>query len=216
MFGKEKKLKKAQEEERAREDAEFEAKFAARRERKNVEKIVADMEKTTKSLLVKAAEAKKKGQTTVYRNYVTTIKVARARKQQAENFLAQVDVMQEMQSITNSSKALLSSMGSIMNSLGKLTLDRSAILESQRDFAATQRELDKQGMTIEQFLSGMEMNLPEDESAYADMSGVDKEIDAEVDSIILGGSASSAGTGTAPAAESGSSDNDRFMGLLNS
>ena len=193
MFNnKEKKRLKAEAEAKAKEEAEFEAKFTAKQERKKVEKIIAEVDKSEKALLVKAAEAKQKGQTAIYANYVTAIKVARSRKHQAETFLAQVDVMQEMQSITNSSKELLSSMGNIMNSLGKLTLDRSAMMDTQRDFARVQQDLDRQGGTIEQFLSNMEMMIPTDDSPVVGVS-VDKDIDAEIDALLvnksLGGSA---------------------------
>lgn len=197
----EKKRLKEEEAAKAKQEAEFDARFKAKQERKKVEKIIADMEKQGNELLAKAAEAKQKGQATAYRNYVSGIKLVRARKAQAENFLSQVDVMQSMQSITSSSKELLSSMGNIMNSLGKLTLDRSAMAESQREFAKTQQDLDKQGGTIESFLSGMEMVLPEEESSL-DSAGVDQNIDAEIDSFLLNKSVNS--LGAAPSQNPGS------------
>ncbi len=212
MFNsKEKKQKKAEEEARQKADAEFEAKFAAKQERKKVEKIIAEMEKSAQNLVAKAAEAKMKGQGTIYRNYVSALKIARARKTQAETFLAQMDAMQEMQSITNSSKELLGSMGKIMSSLGKLTLDRNAMIESQRDFARVQQDLDRQGATIESYLSGTETMLPDDtEGSISDVS-VDSEIDNEINAYIAGNA-----MGRNPAGASGSSSEvEAYKNLLN-
>lgn len=197
---KEKLLQKQREAEEARINAEFDAKMTAKQERKKVEKTIAEIDESLKKMLQRAAEAKVKGFEEQYRSCVGMIKLARARKHQAEVFLFQMDTMQEMQSISKSSQSLLVSMGNVMNSLGKLSLDKSVMANTQRDFAAVQRELDRQTGTIETFLSGMEMQLPDDmPTDYAS----DDQIDAEIDAIINGGK-----SGSGASSVSGSSSND--------
>ena len=153
---KEKKQKKAEAEANAKADLEFEAKFKVKQEKKNVEKIIAEMAKTEEAIIGRAAEAKEKGYTQIYRTLVTQLKVAHARKKQAEVFLFQMDTMQEMQSLSKNTEALLGSMNNIMSSLGKLSLDRTAIMASQKNFAEAQREQQRQSDSIEQALSGLE------------------------------------------------------------
>lgn len=193
MFGKKKKLT-AEEVAKAKEEAEFEAKFTAKQERRRVEKLVDDLDKSCQSLLNKAAEAKSKGQGTSYKTYVLAIKVARARKVQAENFLAQIDAMQEIQSISNSTKELLGSMGKIMGSLGKLSVDRSAMLETQKQFSAVQQNLEKQSDGIESFFSAIEDMLPDGDDDRFAMGEVDSAIDAEVNAILRGNASASSGS----------------------
>lgn len=213
MFnGKEKKLKKSEEEAAAKAEAEFQAKYAAKQEKRKVEKIISDVDKTIQTLMTRAADAKAKGYTDMYRSCISFIKVARARKKQAEVFLFQMEAMQEMQSLSKSSAELLGSMSNIMNSLGKLSLDKTAMLNSQKDFSAAQMELDKQTANIEQFLSGMEMRVSDDESAdqFSDSS-----IEAEIDSLIMGNSISIA-TPTFDSSTNADSDLDSLKKLLES
>lgn len=183
---KEKKKQREEAEAAARADAEFQASFTAKQERKKVEKMIAEIDKTLGEMMKNAAQAKAKGYTTSYQQYVQFIKVGRARKKQAEMFLFQMDAMQQMQSISKSSSSLLGSMNTIMTSLGKLSLDKSVMMETQRNFASTQQNLDKQSASIEQFLSGMEMSMPEDDdldtAQYTDSS-----IDQEIDSLMMTG-----------------------------
>ena len=181
---KEKKLKKQQEEEEARVNAEYEAKFAAKQERKKVEKTIAEVDKSLQVLMQKAAAAKSKGYEDVYRQCVGMIKITKGRKMQAEKFLFQMDAMQEIQNVSKSSVELLGSMNTIMNSLGKLSLDRSVLLNTQKNFSQAQRELDMQSNTIEGFIEGMTMNMPEDDVLSAGVS--DASIDADIDAMLLG------------------------------
>jgi hypothetical protein len=187
---KEKKLKRQQEEEEARANAEYEAKYAAKTERKKAEKIIVEIDKSLQGLMSKAAAAKSKGYEDVYRQCLGMIKIAKGRKAQAEKFLFQMDAMQEIQNISKSSTELLGSMSTIMGSLGKLSLDRSVLLNTQKTFGQAQRELDVQSNTIEGFIEGMTMNMPEDDILSGGMS--DSDIEADIDAMILGGQISSA------------------------
>lgn len=181
---KEKKLKRQQAEEDAKANAEFEAKFAAKTERKKVEKTIAEVDKSLQVLMSKAAEAKSKGYEDVYRQCVGMIKITKGRKIQAEKFLFQMDAMQEIQNVSKNSMELLGSMNNIMSSLGKLSLDRNVLATTQRNFAQAQRELDVQSNTIEGFIEGMTMNMPEDDVLSAGVS--DSDIDADIDAMLLG------------------------------
>lgn len=173
--------KRAEAEEAARADAEFDAKYKAKTERKKVEKTVAESDKIVADLTAKAAAAKLKGYTDVYRSYISMIKLARARKRQAEMFLFQIDAMQTMRSLSKNSSELLRSMGEVMNSLGALTIDKTAMRESQRDFAKVQSDIDRQTASIETFLGGMELELPDGDGAEAFS---DDEIEREIDAYI--------------------------------
>lgn len=181
---KEKKLKRQQEEEEAKINAEYEAKFAAKQERKKVEKTIAEVDKSLQILMTKAAAAKSKGYEDVYRQCVGMIKITKGRKMQAEKFLFQMDAMQEIQNVSKSSMDLLGSMNTIMNSLGKLSLDKSVLLNTQKNFSQAQRELDMQSNTIEGFIEGMTMNMPDDDVLSAGVS--DSSIDADIDAMLLG------------------------------
>ena len=105
-------------------------------------------------------------------------------------FLFQIEAMQEMQSISKSSSELLGSMNTIMTSLGKLSLDKSVMLNTQRDFMAAQRELDKQSASLDQFLSGMEMQMDDGDMDLSQFS--DSSIEAEIDSLMMGSAINSA------------------------
>lgn len=193
MFNSKEKKKQQQEAaEKAKQNAEFEAKLTAKMERKKIEKMIAGTEKTENSLMASAAEAKQKGYAAVYKQQVSMIKVVRARKRQAEMFLYQVNAMEQMRDLAAGSTALLNSMGLIMGSLGKLSVDRTAMLNSQKDFADAQRQLEQQSMNIESFLSSMEMMVPEEESSF-DMYA-DADIDAEIDNFIKNGAAGGGAT----------------------
>lgn len=216
MFkSKEKKLKEAEAAEAAKAEAEFQAKYTAKQEKKKIEKQVAEIDKTIESMMAKAANAKVKGYADIYKQCVLMIKVARARKRQAESFLFQMEAMQEMQSLAKGSSELLSSMGKVMSSLGKLSVDKTVMMGTQRDFMAAQRELEKQTMSIEGFLSSMEIDLPEDDSSIGTEMFADSTIDAEIDSYIMKNSMGS-GSGANGAGSSPAADLEELKGLLNS
>lgn len=214
MFNsKEKKLQKEREAEEARINAEFDAKMTAKQERKKVEKTITEIDTSMQNLMQRAAEAKMKGYAEQYRNCVGMIKLARARKRQAEVFLFQMEAMQEMQAIAKNSESLLASMGSVMNSLGKLSMDKTVMMNSQRDFMSVQRELDRQTGSIEAFLSGMEMNLPDgDIGAQSDFS--DESIDAEIEAIIGAKTGATGASGSGSSASSKDDDLEQMKKLL--
>jgi predicted nucleic acid-binding Zn-ribbon protein len=214
-MSKEKKKQMEEAAEQARQDALYEAKIAAKNERKKVEKTIAEIDKSLSGLMTKAADAKAKGYNDVYRQCVTMIKVAKGRKMQAEKFLFQMDAMQEIQNIADSSSSLLASMGNIMNTLGKVSLDKNVMQDAQKNFMQAQRELDMQSNNIERFMGAMEMQLPEDEMAQVGFS--DDDIDAEIDAMLLGNAINNATVtpGAAPAtAAPGGANIDNEMDYL--
>ncbi|MBO7149323.1 MAG: hypothetical protein J6V71_00350 [Clostridia bacterium] len=167
----EKKQRALEAAEAAKAEAEYNAKYAAKQERKKVEKMVAEFDKSISSLMEKAANAKVKGYEEIYRQCLMFIKIAKGRKKQAETFLFQMDAMQEMASISKSSTQMLSSMNNIMESLGKISLDKSVMHETQASFRKAEQGLNKQSMAIDQFLGGMEMSFSDE--------GMESEADIE-------------------------------------
>lgn len=182
---KEKQERLAKEAEDAKMQAEFDAKYTAKTKKKEVQKMIAAIDKTEKELIANAAAAKSKGYIDVYKNVLSSIKIARARKMQAEKFLFQIDSMEKMKSISDSSVGLLGAMNEIMGTLGKLSIDPAAMMESSKNFAKTQQLLEKQGMQIEQVTSSMEMVLPDD-SEMSDMGLTNSDvIENEIDTYII-------------------------------
>jgi len=70
-------------------------------------------------------------------------------------------------------------MSTIMNSLGKLTLDKNVMMDTQRKFMQTQQELDRQSASIDQFMGGLEMQLPDDVEMGVNFADADIEADIE-------------------------------------
>lgn len=181
------KERKALEAQEAREQLEWESKFAAKQEKKKIEKLIVDISKAEKDIIANAAQAKLKGYGDVYKVQLSALKVARARKTQAEKFLFQIDTMEKMKSLSDSSTALLGSMNTIMGSLGKLSLNKDEMRKSQQEFASAQRNLGQQAQTIEQFFSQMEMSLPDEEDSIMDDVGYGNEaLEKEIDNFIMG------------------------------
>lgn len=212
---KEKQARLAQEAEDAKMQAEFDAKYTAKTKKKEVQKMIAAIDKTEKELIASAASAKAKGYADVYKNIVSSIKIARARKMQAEKFLFQIDSMEKMKSISDSSVGLLGAMNEIMGTLGKLSIDPAAMMESSKNFAKTQQLLEKQGMQIEQVTSSMEMVMPDD-AELSDMGLTNSDvIDGEIDRFIIEQSgAFSAGIGAPAGAAASNADTDDLKKLL--
>ena len=179
------KEKKAAEAERIREEAEWEAKQAAGRAKRDAKKFIEEVSKVERGIIESAAVAKAKGYADIYRQQLSALKVARARRVQAEKFLFQVDTMEKMKTISAQSSTLLSSMNSVMGTLGKLTLDKEEMRKTQQNFAVSQRNLEQQSNSIEQFFMGMEQFLPEEES-FMDGAGI-MESDLEREIADFGG-----------------------------
>ena len=200
------KERKELEAQQAREQAEWDAKFAAKQEKKKIGKLIDDITKTEKDIMENAALAKSKGYADVYRQQLSALKVARARKVQAEKFLFQIDSMEKMKSIADSSTELLGSMGSIMSTLGKLSLDKETMKKTQQDFMKTQQNLSKQSMSIEQFFGQMEMMMPDDDEMIEDDGGLlESNLEDEIQAIL--------NTKTA-AAENADDDVAKFQQML--
>lgn len=160
MFNlKERKKKKEEELSKMKADAEFNAKYTAKQERKNVEKLIVEIDNSIKVFYDRAIEAKSKGYNDMYKKCISFIKIAKMRKKQADMFLFEMDAMQQMQSISKNSKELFTSMKNVMGTLGKLSIDKAVISNMNTDFQKTQQALDKQSSNIEMALSGMEMQI---------------------------------------------------------
>ena len=200
------KERKAIEAEEAREQAEWDAKMTASAEKKKIQKLIVDIDKAEKSIMENAAAAKSKGYADVYRQQVSALKIARARKMQAEKFLFQIDAMEKMKSISASSSELLNSMGSIMGTLGKLSLDKDEMRKTQQNFMKTQQNLTQQSQTIEQFFSRMEMCIPEDDDVIIEEDGglMESNIENEIQAIL----------DSQPGASAGDADVAKFQQLL--
>ena len=197
-FGDKKISKKEQKElaaQQAREDAEWEAKFAAKQEKKKITRLIEEIDKTEKEIMENAAAAKAKGYADVYRQQLSALKVARARKVQAEKFIFQIDAMEKMKSIADSSTELLNSMGTIMNTLGKLSIDKEKMKQTQKDFMQTQQNLNKQSMSIEQFFGQMEMMIPEEDEMMLEDDGgmLEANLENEIQAILNAKSGEGAG-----------------------
>ena len=169
----------------AKQEAELNAKMTAKTKKKEVQKLIEKIGQQEQLLIQKAAEAKAKGFMDIYRNQISFIKVARARKMQAEKFLFQVEAMETMKSIADSSSGLLDAMGAIAGTLGALTIDKGAMLEVQKNFAKTQEQLDRQNMLLDEFTSGMEMSMDEVDVSDIDSPGLkEQDIANDIDLYI--------------------------------
>lgn len=190
------KERKELEEKERREQLEWDSKFAAKQEKKKIEKLIMEISKSEKEIIAQAAQAKTKGYGDVYKVQLSALKVARARKVQAEKFLFQIDTMEKMKSLSDSSSQLLGSMNSIMSSLGKLSLDKDEMKRSQQNFAQAQRNLGQQAQSIDMFFSQMEMQLPDDDDMMMDdVSYGNEDLEREINSYIMGEAPASSGMG---------------------
>ena len=206
------KEKKEIEAQQAREQAEWDAKFAAKQEKKKIQKLITDIEKSEKEIIANAAAAKTKGYNDVYRVQLSALKVARARKTQAEKFLFQIDTMEKMKSLSDSSKDLLGSMNNIMSTLGSLSIDKDEMRKNQQDFMNAQKNLNMQSQSIEQFFNQMEMSLPDEEDdIMEDVSYGNEDLENEINSYILG--QSGVGQGSAAPGNMSQSANDEIAQL---
>jgi hypothetical protein len=189
---KEKKAKRLEEEARAKADAEYYAKREAEQQKRKIEKMIAETDKSIEELKAQAASAKANGYAPVYKQCVSFIKVAKTRRAQAEMFLAQINAMQQMKKLADNSKALLGSMNSVMNSLGKLSMDPEVMRGIQRDFDTAQMELDKQSDKIDVFLDGIDTSMVDDSEIDSELFS-DADIDSEIDALLANSALSNAG-----------------------
>ena len=178
---------KQRKEQEALENAKFEnevnAKMTAGTEKKKIIKLIAELEQKEKTLIKSAADAKSKGYGDVYRTHVSFIKTVRAQKMKADKFLYQVEAMQTMKSISDSSSALLDSMGKIANTLGTLTIDKNAMLDMQKKFVKSQEQLERTNILLEEVTEGMEATL--DSVDISDLDGnIDQTIESDIESFI--------------------------------
>lgn len=147
----------------------------------------------------------------IYKQCVSFIRTAKAKKKQAEMFVFQIDAMLEMHNIAKNSGELLTSMSSVMNTLGKISIDRSVLMSTQRDFQKAQMELGKQNSTIDNALSNMSMTIDNSE-ALEDIS--DDDIESEINSYMSGNAAGSSPGGTSTTKSGMDSDMKRLEDLL--
>ncbi len=194
MLGlKERKQRKEEEAAAAKAEAEFQAKQTAKQEKRKIEKTIGNIDQTIENFMQKAIVAKGKGNVDVYQKCVGFIKVCKMRRTQAENALFTIESMELMKEIADNSSALLESMGNVMSTLGALSVDKSVLMATQKNYQKTQLELDKQSATIESMLGSMEMLA---ESSSDNLSVDDGAIEAEIakragdglDDLDIGGS----------------------------
>jgi hypothetical protein len=88
------------------------------------------------------------------------------------------------------------------------------MMNAQKDFSATQRELNRQSATLDQFLSGMEMNIDDTDVSGDQFS--DTAIENEISAFMQGGSVSAPTQSTAPASSSKVNDLDDIKKMLSS
>ena len=109
-------------------------------------------------------------------------------------------------------------MGEIMNTLGKMTLDKNEMKKNQIDFMNAQKTLEQQSFSIDQFFSQMEAGLPdEDDTMMMDVDYSHEDLDREINAFILGqngGAATTTGNQTASA--STNNEVEQLRQLLNS
>ena len=211
------KEKKELEAQQAREQAESDAKYAAKIRKREIQKLIGEIEKSEQQIIASAASVKVKGYNDLYRTQLSALKVARARKAQAEKFLYQIEIMENMKTLSDSSTKLLGSMGEIMSTLGKLTLDKNEMKKNQMDFMNAQKTLEQQSFSIEQFFAQMEAGLPdEDDSMMMDVDYSHEELDREINAYILGQNGGVAANGGQNVSAATNDEVEQLRQLLNS
>ena len=211
------KEKKELAEQQAKEQAEWDAKQAAKTNKREIAKLIAGIEKNEQQIIANAAAAKVKGYNDIYRTQLSALKVARARKTQAEKFLFQIETMECMKSLADNSQKLLGSMGEIMSTLGKLTLDKNEMKKNQMDFMNAQKTLEQQSFSIEQFFAQMEAGLPdEDDSMMMDVDYSHEDLDREINAYILGQNGGVAANGGQNVSAAANDEVEQLRQLLNS
>ena len=211
------KEKKELEAQQAREQAESDAKYAAKIRKREIQKFIGEIEKSEQQIIASAASVKVKGYNDLYRTQLSALKVARARKAQAEKFLYQIEIMENMKTLSDSSTKLLGSMGEIMSTLGKLTLDKNEMKKNQMDFMNAQKTLEQQSFSIEQFFAQMEAGLPdEDDSMMMDVDYSHEDLDREINAYILGQNGGVAANGGQNVSAAANDEVEQLRQLLNS
>ncbi|MEG1609544.1 MAG: hypothetical protein RR348_06710, partial [Clostridia bacterium] len=155
MF-KEKRQKREEEEQRKREDAEFDAKYNAKIESKNVEKYIKTLDASVEKLMDKAVQAKKLGLDKSFRQLASQIKVLKLRQQQAQAFMFQYDVMLEMKDTSKASAEFLKSMNIISESLGGMNFAKEEIMNTKKILAQSNANIEKQNMMIDDTLEAFD------------------------------------------------------------
>lgn len=178
---KDKKEKKALELKRKKEDAEFEAKYQAKIEMRNVEKYINQIDGSIEKLFDKAIDAKKKGLDKTFQQIATQIKIMRARKSQAENFKFQYDLMLEMKDINAASVSFLNSMQTVMQGMGNITFSDEELRAAKDTFDKSMDGLSNQSDLLDnalQMFDGVSLN---DNQSAVNMTNIDiSDIEAEV------------------------------------
>ena len=174
------KERKAAEAEKLRSELEATARVEARTGKKKVKKLIAELEQSEQSLIEAASIAKSKGYTDVYRQQLSALKVARVRKMQAEKFLFQIETMETMKSITESSAELLGTMGSIMGTLGKISGNKDAAAVTKQNLSKTQHNLHSQSLTIDRFFDQLTCDIPDDGDEDSETDTLETSLENEI------------------------------------
>lgn len=186
---KEKRQKREEEEKRLREDAEFDARYNAKMESKNVEKYIKTLDVSIEKLMQKAVEAKKLGLEKPFRQIATEVKVLKLRQQQAQAFMFQYDVMLEMKDASKASGEFLNSMNIITESLGGLNFAKEEIMNTKKILAKSNANLEKQNMMIDEVLDVFdsigfaEQNESSTNIGNMDISDIENEVFVRMGSV---------------------------------
>jgi hypothetical protein len=174
------RLSRAEKAQRLKDDQEFEARYQAKQERKNIEKFVAELDVSIGELMSKAVRAKQLGVTSTYKLIVNQLRMSECRKRQAESFLLQLDAMMDIQKMSELSQGFLTSMNAVLDTLGPLVFDSAAMDATQKRFQEATNKLSAQSEKIDMLADGNEMAVDiSDENSVSEA-----EIDARVNNII--------------------------------
>ena len=172
-------------EQQDRENKEYEARSIASQTKRNLNKVINDFNKKEQELIRKVADAKMNGKNKTYNMFYSALRLANARKEQAIEFLGQIEAMEEMKSIADSSSKMLSSMAEVMKTLGALTLSKEEMRNNQQAFAEAQKTLDRQSDDIQSFLDRMCSYLPdEDDTSTLEVNSPNTYIDSKIQEYI--------------------------------
>lgn len=171
-MSREKRLARQEEEQRKRDDAEFEARYAAKTEAKNVEKYIKTISDSIEKLMSKAVEAKKLGLEKSFVQLATQVKVLKLRQKQAQSFMFQYDIMLDMKDISKASTTFMQSMNVIMESLGGMNFAKEEMEASRKILAKSNSNLEKQTMMIDNVLETFD-SVGFGEEADSNGSGLD-------------------------------------------
>ena len=198
LFGikkrKEKKAKLAAEAAIAKRDEELQAIHQAKQAKAKMEKKLVEMDQTIQNLIAEAASAKSTDNAEVYSQCVSLIGITRARKQQAQTFIHQINTMLTMQDLAADSDDILGSINGVMSSLGKFSLSADSMKGVIGDMGKAQSRMDKESANIDSYLSQLASVLPEGGNTTGMYSMANADIEAEIAGFMANGGGNKSGS----------------------